>query len=680
MTKFAVNPETGETLALIGGQWQPAKLAQNDKGEKMVLGENGWEPMPAPKAPTQGPAAGLSDVVASAMTFGLTNDVAGATRALGPAARFLGSKVGLPVEYKEGEVADAYRQGRDNSIRKIDAYRDANPWTAFGGDVVGGMANPASRIGMAKPGASMLQRALLGGGTGAGMGAAYGFGNAEGDLGDRAQGAAGGALVGGAVGAAAPGVVDTIGKGLRYIGDQTIGRMGAANQGTVAARKVAEALQRDGLTPTQAAQRIVELGPDAALADVGPNSQALAGAISRAPGQGRSALTDFVTRRQEGVRDASNVLSGSQSQRIMAGIDGLIPNQADDILKSAASQRAKAGGNYEAAKNAESIGVDTRPLIAQLDTEIRSAKGSIRSGLEKVRGFLVDTEGRPETTIDALHQAKMAIDDLMSSGDARNSMGRVAQGRVKDYQTRLLAAIEGEGVAGAEYATGRGATAAAWRTQEALESGAAFMSRAEFGNVKEMAASLSKMAPDDLHAFRVGAAQAIKGKLDNLNVRSDATKRVMDIPALEDKVRAAFGDQQTFKRYIDMLKGERQMFGTYGEVTGNSRTAARQLADADLNQDPGRGAQSIMDIAASPLNPMTYLRAGARYLGDAKAKLATPEPVRNQIASLLMANDPLSAPQLGQAMGRVQMNERTRRALAQALLGGGASVGGYTAP
>lgn len=49
MTKLATNPETGEVLALIGGQWQPAKIAQNDKGEKLILGEGGWEPMPAPE-------------------------------------------------------------------------------------------------------------------------------------------------------------------------------------------------------------------------------------------------------------------------------------------------------------------------------------------------------------------------------------------------------------------------------------------------------------------------------------------------------------------------------------------------------------------------------------------------------------------------------------------------------
>ena len=677
MTKLAVNPETGETLALIGGQWQPAKIAQNDKGDRMVLGDGGWEPMPAAMKPTEGPPATLGDVAASAMTFGLTNDIAGLARAAPAAARFVGSKIGVPgVQYQEGEVGDAYSQGRNNAVRKLENYRDENPWKAFAGDVVGGVANPVSRVGVPAQGATMLNKALLGGGTGAGMGALYGFGNVEGDLGDRAKGAVTGGLVGGAVGAAAAPVVDATATGLRYLADQTIGRLGANNQQSVAARKLVEAMQRDGLTPQQATTRLAELGPDAIMADLGANSQALAGAVTRAPGQGKSALTDFVTARQEGTRDAGNVLKGAQSQRVMSGIDALIPNKVDETLKGAASQRAKAGANYERAKlDPVNNLVDISPVVKALDDEIASSKGGIRTGLERVKGLLVDGEGRPEVTIDALHQAKMAIDDLMSSGEGRSSMGRVAQNRIKDYQSQLLNAIETSGPAGAEYATGRGATAAAWRTQEALESGASFMSRNEFGSAKEMAAALAKMTPEDQHAFRMGAAQALKGKLGDLNVRSDSTKRVMDIPALEDKIRAAFGDQQTFKRYIDLLKGERQMFNTYAEVTGNSKTAARQLADADLSADRGGMAQAVTDIAANPYNPMNYLRAAGRYAGDAKARLATPEPVRNEVAQLLMSRDPTK---LGPAMQAAQMSENRRRALSRALLGGGtAGVGGF---
>ena len=528
--------------------------------------------MLAPPAPPSGRSGSLSDVVESGMTFGLNHDMAGLARATGPALRKAGSALGVPgIEYKDGEVSDAYSSGRNDSIKRTNQYRDANPVTAFVGDIIGGLANPAARLlPGATPGGGIVGNTLRSTAGGAAGGALYGANQAEGGLGDRAEGAVTGGLVGGAVGSVAPAVVGGIAKGGQYLVDQTIGRMGASNQASAAGRKLAEALERDGMTAQEATARVQGLGPSGALMDVGPNTQELAAALARSPGRGKAVLNDFVTARQEGTRDANNVLSGSQSQRIMGGIDRLIPDQVDDTLKVAAAKRAAAGRNYEAAKQDEVNNlVDISPLIKSLDGEIESSKGSIGTGLSRVRSFLVDKNGNPEVTIDSLHQAKMAIDDLMSSGDARNSMGRVAQARIKDYQSQLLGAIENSGPAGAQYAAGRGATSAAWRTQEALESGSSFMNRAEFPNAKAIGSDLAKMTPDDLHAFRMGAAQAIKGKIGDLNIRADATKRVMDIPALEDKIRAAFGNEDTFRQYIGMLKNERTMFDSYAGIKGN---------------------------------------------------------------------------------------------------------------
>lgn len=646
---------------------------------KPTLGGAVPAPAPSPVQP-EGRPSSAADLAASAMTFGLTNDVSGAVRALGPMARFVGNKMGFDVPYKEGEIGDAYRSGRDAAIKGQAAYRDANPVTAFGADVMGGIANPISRLALPVSGASMAQKALQGAKIGAGTGAAYGFGTAPGDLWDRAEGAAGGGLVGGAVGAVAPPLIEGVSSGLRTIADQIIGRMGATNQQSVAARKVAEALIRDGYTPEQAAAKLAQMGPEAIMADLGQNARNLAGAISRIPGEGASNLTARVTARQEGVRDAGNVLSGAQSQRVMTGVDGLIPDNVDATLKSAAAQRMRAGANYEAAK-AEPINnlVDIAPIVKSLDDEIASSKGGIRTGLDRVKSFLVDSKGNPEVTIDALHQAKMAIDDLMSSGEGRNSMGRVAQQRIKDYQTQLLNAIETSGPAGAEYAKGRGATAAAWRTQDALESGMSFMSKAEFGGSKQLSSAVAKMSDEERNAFRMGAAQAIKNKLADLNVRADATKRVMDIPVLEEKIKAAFGDADTFRRYIDMLKNERQMFDTYVELTKGSQTAARQQANADLARDPGSKAQAVMDIVNSPRNPMSYLRAGLRLAEDAKTRAAIPEPVRNQIAAMMIGRN---AQAINQPMTLSMSNEAMRNVLARGLLSGGtaATVPGLLAP
>lgn len=628
-----------------------------------VMGEN----FPPPK-PTTGRPASLTDVAASAMTFGLTNDMAGLSQAAGPAARFVGNKMGLPVDYQPGEVTDAYSTGRNNAVRKLDAYREQNPWTAFAGDVVGGIANPVAKAGIAAPGASMLQKALLGSATGAGMGAGYGFGNTEGDLGDRGMGAVTGGLVGGAVGAAAAPVVEGVGRGVKYLSDQTIGRMGATNQASVAGRKVAEALQRDGITPTQAAQLLTDIGPDAVLADLGKNSQALAGSVTRAPGKGGADLTAMLTARQEGTRDASNVLRGSQSQRIMGEVDGLIPGSytAKDRAALATARTNQSRGLYNASSN------DAANLIP--DDKFAAIKGDeyLSGVIAKVKADKLAGMGDlPDNALPVIDAAKKELGDLIS---AAKRAGRNNEARLLTLKQDALVDVADK--AFPQYAQAREVWQQFSGVMDAGDLGRKFMI-GQAAKPDELAAAVAKMGPEELNQIRIGAAQAIKDRLGELNTRSDATKRLMDIPALEERTRAVFGDQQTFKRYIDMLKGERTMFNTYGEVTGNSKTAARLAADADLNADPGGMAQAVTDIARDPASPMNYLAAAGRFAGDAKARMATPEPVRNQIANMMMMNDPLSAPQLTRSMQQVQMSEANRRKLARALLGTGQSAGGY---
>ena len=631
---------------------------------------------PEPAAPPGGRPGSIHDVLQTAMTFGLNNEMGGAASVIGPALRAAGSLMGIPgVEYKSGEMSDAYSRGRDASVRRTNEYRKANPDTAFAAEMVAGVASPISRLlPNAKQGGTWYGnagRSAFGGGIGGGV---LGFNQAEGDLANRAEDAVLGSLIGAGIGAPAPAVISGIAKGGQYIGDQFIRRFSGTGQATAAARKLAEALERDNMTPDAAMARIQALGPRAALMDAGTNTQELAAAVARTPGRGKATLNDFVTARQEGTRDANNVLSGSQSQRIMGAIDNLIPDKVDDTLKDAAAKRMAAGRNYEAAKQDEVNNlVDISPLIKSLDGEIESSKGSISASLARVRSFLVDKKGNPEVTINSLHQAKMAIDDLMTSGDARNSMGRVAHNRIKDYQSQLLSAIENSGPGGAQYATGRGATSATWRTQEALENGASFMNKAEYPNAKAIGSDLAKMTPDDLHAFRMGAAQAIKGKIGGFNIRLDATKRVMDIPALEDKIRTAFGNEDVFRQYIGMLKNERTMFDTYAGIKGNSKTAERIAADADLNKDPGGMAQDVLGIVANPTNPMGYLRAGARSIENALTKMGTPEPIRSRLADLLAGTDPTA---LRQATQSLRMSQQDRNRLTRALTSGGAVYGG----
>jgi hypothetical protein len=272
--------------------------------------------------------------------------------------------------------------------------------------------------------------------------------------------------------------------------------------------------------------------------------------------------------------------------------------------------------------------------------------------------------GRPDTSVEGLHQAKMAIDDLIS-GTGDSSIGRTAKGRLRDVQAKLVSAIE---EAAPDYRVGRMGTAAEWAKQDALESGANFMMRSEFTDPQALKAAVAKMGPEEQHMFRVGAAQAIKSKLEGLVTRADATKKIMDIPALEDKIRTAFGSDDLFRKYIGSLEGERAMFDSYSKILGGSRTGEVIAEQADAAIDPSMIIQGLRRMASS--NPIDWVAGGAQAIGGAKDRLMMPEGTSKNLAKILMGQDVTPLQQAYQAVG---MSDARRQAIARALTAAGAS-------
>lgn len=625
--------------------------------------------------PNAGAEWGAGDNFASGVWQGLGDEIKAG------AAAFKESVIrgGLPFGEAYSQAKAAYQGARQD-------YRAENPKMGLATDIAGQaapwlLAMPlatgatAANVGtggakglladaLAMNAPTLMGRVAQGAALGAPTGAVSGFLNAEGDLGDRAEGALDGSIWGTVLGGAAPVAVEGIAKGVRAASDAVMSRLGQNNQATLAARKVMEALVADGMDTATAAQRVTQMGPEAALMDLGPNTRSLAASVARQPGQARTDIRAFVAGRQEGTRDAATgALDGGQFSRITGLVDNLVPDNFAATKETVQNTRKAVGRGYNDARASGDL-VDVAPILKELDEEIGRSKGTIRTGLERIRGLLLDDKGNPEIAIDTLHQAKMAIDDLMGSGEARNSMGNVAKARIREYQQRLVDAIENSGPGGEAYRKARLGTAGQWRLEEALDAGTQFMRKGAMPDV-------SKFTPEELHHFRVGVAQAIKEKLGGLTVRADATKRLYEIPELETKIRQAFGSDDLFRRYVAGLDTERAMFDSYASVMGNSATAERQAADAALSVDPAPWLGALETIAESPKNPMSYLRAGRDMLSDAGTRLTLPEPVRTQMGGLLTGRD--VAP-LQQASKGLLMQEMTRRRLAGLLATGGVAA------
>jgi hypothetical protein len=76
--RIAHNPKTGEYLGLQGGEWKPLRIAENKAGDRLYLGENGWEPLNVGRAETPDTKKDSGgDILSRGFSFGTRNILEG---------------------------------------------------------------------------------------------------------------------------------------------------------------------------------------------------------------------------------------------------------------------------------------------------------------------------------------------------------------------------------------------------------------------------------------------------------------------------------------------------------------------------------------------------------------------------------------------------------------------------
>jgi hypothetical protein len=489
--------------------------------------------------------------------------------------------------------------------------------------------------------------------AGAAAGGLYGYGTGEGDEWSRLENAGTNAAIGGAGGFIAAPIVSGLGKGMNAIARWAGGR-------TAAERKVLENIMRDfpGMDEQQAIKaaeaRLRELGPEGALMDVGANTQGAARSAYTIPGEGKTKIGDFLTARQEGTRGVNNVLEGGQINRITQGMDDIVSGQYGN-----AQRRALETQRGNASRPLYQSSVDD---LANVIPEERAAPllqdGLISQEIDNVIGKpLYKLEGAPRNSLAVLDQVKKNLDDKYNFAK-RQGMNNEA--RLYDDRRKAITEIADEMFP--DYKKARSVFAEFSDVIEAGDLGKKFMR----GDIDDLKDAVSRMEPNELAQLRIGAAQAIRDKLASLNTRSDATKRVMDIPALENKIRTVFGDDETYSRYIDMLKNERTMFESYGAIKGGSRTGEVLAEQADTGIDKGRVAEGVMDV----LSPTSGSMSRVRGVGDIVSGLKDRATISPRMSSQM--GDILTSQNAGRLQRRVvddQFNDMLKNRLTKLLLG-----------
>lgn len=423
---------------------------------------------------------------------------------------------------------------------KAEDYRERHPVLSAAGEIGGALTGA-----LASGGASLLPRATttlgklgMAGAAGAGAGAVYGSGTADPGLENRIEGGLTGSLIGAPAGVAGQAIVSAarpVMQGARAVGRGLSRTMDSPQRRAV--RMVNESLEADAVTPQQVAARMRRSQADAnapnlTLMDVADqNTLGRAASAAASPGPGRQTLNSALDRRAAGG-----------PRRVQAAASQALgdPNTFRQTGQQLAQQRAANGKQlYEAAYQAATP-VDVSGVLREIETRIPAAKGTIQGTLVRIRNLLT-RDGAPEADLRSLHEAKLELDEMLSSGGDR-SLGRVTRGEVAKVRRQLLDAMDRSNPA---YGAARRVYADESALMNALETGRRFLRE----DVDDLADMMATMGSAERQMFQQGAVREIRGIIENAPDGADVVKRIFGSEAKRKALKAVFPNEREFRQF-----------------------------------------------------------------------------------------------------------------------------------
>lgn len=484
----------------------------------------------------------------------------------------------LRVKPFEGDMGGQYTANLDRIRAMQDAAKAAHPPTFMAGQVAGSVAP------MAVPGLGAARAATLAGSIGRGMvgggvlGGIYGAGSANGeDVGKKAA-------IGAVEGAVGGGVVPVVGRGIGNTW-RAATRAGAPSR---AAELAAQGASRDGFASATDLQRELNArGPEAMVLDLGPNLTRQAGALAASPGDAQTIVRDAIMARQQGA-----------NTRIQGGIDANlgpapIPSQVDAGI--VASQRAL-GPQYTAAlQNARAV--NTTAIANDLESQATNLRGPAQRAVQQVRGMLnVAGTDVLDPNPGTLLQTRHAIDGLLAGEADTNTIRALGEAR-RQIDAELTRAVPGIKDVDARYAELARQREALTRGQTVLDSGRTSPRPQELADEVAQGAAPqgSLVGPSAVPTrLREGARAEIERIIGTNTNDVVALNRLIKGEGSwnRDRLATLFG-QDRADAVIRILDRERSFADVAKIIAGNSETAARTAAQAEINPT-GPGAAGVV--------------------------------------------------------------------------------------
>lgn len=632
-------------------------------------------------------AKGVLREAGQGLTLGFGDEIGAAIDATLP-ARDLISQVRPISQAENWRVRYDENLARERGERR--QFAEQNPTTAtaanVGGAVAGATLLPASMF----AGATLPMNIAKGAATGAALGGAQGFGEGEGGLGNRLRGGGTGALIGGAIGAAAPVVSSAIGYGyekaapkvLNFIANKaddyapkvvpgslsaaapeggmvtqdslaaTIAdsSRGAANriEGDAAVKRLATEMARSG-GPTQARQKLAELGEGAFLADTSKGAGRLANLGAILPGEaGEKYTAAFGQRNAQTGQRFLNTLGDEAKRPSMFDAQQFL-----DKYRSAKGSQiydpVLRNGQFNISPEMDDL-LKVPAIRETMDQIIADAsKYGVDLGAAEAAHLVKQTLNK---NVEAAFQSGKAInkDMVRKAGDAWEKALWSANPAIREADT----------------AYAQVASLPDW-----LERGANFMKAGQGEaavNVSPaaLAADLPGATGPQMQSFRTGSTNVMR---DAATSGPESTRRlakaIADNEIMQQKLAEIYGPQVA----DDLMRrsaAERTFAKTQGTVLGGSQTAERTAAIAD---------DAALTIPTGSSSPVSLLQA----FFDRYAKMRQPnEAVRSRLADLLANPDAAANAETLRLVDEILRQQTGARPFAAGVAG--AAGGNFSAP
>lgn len=550
-----------------------------------------------------------------------------------------------------GTLAENYQQRRDYIRGMQDAQRQENPITSSVTQMAASaplmMLNPGGAATAAARTTGLVGNTLRAGATGAAFGAVNGAGNSKADtVGGVAADTAIGAATGGVLGGAAVPVT----AGMGSAGSAAYSRISDTAAAAYAREKVAQALSRDArgtvFTSGQAnpldqiLARQNKLGPEATVTDsAGRNTNQLLDTLATVPGQTKEMVSQLQRQRTATVGDrlrtAADDSLGTNGQRLSDTVQNLVQQreaasaplyqrlgQIDITPSPELTSIVQAADQLGAVKIARDIATANRVPFT-IDTAQPTGSG------------LMNTQTPTQWNMHQLDLVKQGMDQLLQSPKAVGADGRLTP--LGASLQRLNTALKGEldqatfdpRTGDSLYYTARNAFAGPSAMIDAANQGRMSLSRDE----ATLSNTVRDMSQAELDSFRVGAFEALRNKLGTQGGQTNIMNMWKE-PSTREKLQVIFGDERSFREFASAASREGVM-KRIQSVGNGSQTAARAAGMGDLD------VSALGDLGAAVGNAKTGNLVGALgSVRNAWTRVGTPEPVRNEMARILLSRGP----------------------------------------